>query len=494
MCKNFASLKLEQLGFFLQVLKGQVNIWSQFLDFLFSLHFVSKAGSHMTLQASRLRQLDKPNLSVNSRAELCCEAARELENRGEYENAREALGDYWRLIGDEPNVSELEPGMAGEVLMRAGVLTGTIGSRNQIADAQEKAKDLIFRSLSIFQSLRYQKKIAEAQTELALCYWRTGEINEARDLLEETLSRLTVDCDLRAKAVLRLAIVELEAAACAKAISILTDYASLFQKINNQTLKGSYHATLANALENLWETETRTEYLDRALVEYAAASYHYELAEHKTYLATTENNLGLLYFAINRCEEAHKHLDRARRVLVSLKDIIAVAQVDESRACLLLKQGRVAEAERVACSAVHTQEKSGRQALLAEALITHGRALARLTNHSTALSAFRRAIDVSQHNGNRNRAAEAALAAFQEIGSHLATQEGTRLTSGRTLNEEISAFEHDTIKLALENSSGSVTHAARSLGVSYQSLTYMLETRHRDLLTERTPIRRRPRK
>jgi len=446
------------------------------------------------LQASRLRQLENPNLSVNSRAELCCEVAREFENQGEYDNARQALVGYWRQIGEHPEVVDLEPSAAGEVLLRVGVLTGMIGSKNQIADAQENAKDLIFESLNTFQSLRYQKKIAEAQTELALCYWRAGENNEARDLLEETLSRLTVDSELRATAVLRLAIVELEVSKLERALSILTDYAPLFQKINNQTLKGSYYATLGNVLEKLWETESRTEYLDRALIEFAAANYHFELAGHRSYLANTENNLGLLYFTINRCDEAHQHLDHARHVLITLKDVSAIAQVDETRACVLLKQGRVAEAERVVRSAVHTQEKSGRHTLLAEALVTHGRALARLRNNSASLSAFRRAIELSEQNGNRNRAAEAALAAFQEIGQQLAILEGQKLYSGRTLSEEISAFEHDTIRIALENAQGSVTHAARSLGMSYQALTYMLETRHRDLLTQRTPARRRPRK
>lgn len=445
----------------------------------------------MTLQASLLHQLENPDLSVNDRAELCCEIAREFENKGEYEDARKTLRGYWLHIGEHPEVAELEVRVAGEILLRAGVLTGIIGSKNQLTDAQEKAKDLIFESLSIFQSLNRQEKIAETQTELALCYWRTGENNEARDLLEEALSRLTVDGEWRAKAVLRLAIVEQVASESEKALSILTDHASLFQKVDNHTLKGSYHSTLGNVLKKLWDTERRTEYLDRALVEYAAASYHLEIAEHRSYLANVQNNLGVLYFAINRCEEAHQHLDHARRLLDSLEDVTGVAQVDESRASVLLKQDRVVEAERIVRSAVDTQEKSGRQALLAEALITHGRALARLKNYSAALSAFRRAIHLSEHIGDRHHAAEAAFAAFQEMGQHLAIFEGEQLVSGRTLNEEISSFEHDTIKLALENSKGSVTRAARSLGLSHQAMAYIVETRHKDLLKHMKPPRRR---
>jgi tetratricopeptide (TPR) repeat protein len=192
----------------------------------------------MTLSASLLRELVNPNLSVGGRAELCCELAKEFENQGEYEQAREVLSGLWPRIDQRPRLTGLEQGTSAEVLMRAGALTGWIGGKNQIADAQEKAKNLISESLNIFESLSSRKKIAEAQTELALCYWRTGEINEARDLLNAALTRLTTDSELKAKAVLRLAIVEKRADKYSKALRILKKGATLFGKINNQTLKG----------------------------------------------------------------------------------------------------------------------------------------------------------------------------------------------------------------------------------------------------------------
>ncbi len=445
----------------------------------------------MTLPASLLREFENPKLSVSDRAQLCCDAARLLEYKGEYEQARELLGEYWTCIGERPNLEGLEPNAAGEVLLRAGVLSGCISSGTQIAAAQEEAKNLINESLAIFQLRQYWRKVAEAQTELALCYWRTGELNEARVYLNDALSRLTTLSEVRAKAVVRLAIVECEAASYGKALRVLTKNAQLFQKINNQTLKGSYHVTLGTVLRHLWETKRRGDYLDRALIEYAAASYHFELAEHKTYLANVENQLGIIYFTINRCEEAHTHLNRARRILVSLKDTGTVAQVDETRANVFLQQGRIAEAEKAARAAVYHQEKTDRHLLLAEALITHGKALARLERYGAALFAFRRAFDLSEYTGNSNRAADAALAVFREIGEHLAVIEGGHLLPARGLSEEKRSLEHDAIKLALENANGSVVHAARTLGISFQALTYMLNTRHKELLTQRTPVRRR---
>ena len=446
----------------------------------------------MTLPASLLRDMETQIPSVDYLAERSCQQAKVLENKGNYEDAWRALGAYWPRFGERPQLTDLAPSVAAEVLLRAGVITSAIGSKNQLSGTQEAAKNLISESISIFQSLNFQIKTDEAQVELALCYWRTGELNEARDLLEETLSRLKTDGEVRCRAVLRLAIVELDASRHHESLSLLTTNSFRFEQLENDTIRGCYHMTLGNVLELLWEQEQHGDYLDRALIDYAAASYHFEQVDHRTYLGNVQNNLGFLYFKINRCEEALDHLDYARRVFMELADITAIAQVDETRAGVFLKQQRPDEAEEAARSSVDTLEKTDRHALLAESLITHGRSLARLGDYADSFAAFQRAIDLLQLTGSNNKAADAALAAFQEIGGHLTVSE--KVVPGRTLSEEVNSYEHELIKRALENAQGSVTHAARSLGISYQALGYMLETRHKALLNERTPPRRRMRK
>src|SRR5215213_7536710 len=444
----------------------------------------------MTLQASLLRELVNPNLDVGGRAELCCELAKEFEDKGEYEEAREILSGLWPHISQRPIVKSLKPDIAAEVLMRAGVLTGWIGS-DQIADTQEQAKDLISESLTIFESRKYKKKIAEAQTELALCYMRIGEYNNASDLLKLALAELTTDSELKAKAVLRSGIVKRHASPLNEALTYLTNNGPLFDKINSPLLKGCYHQTLGDVLKDICESERPGDYLDRAFLEYTAASYHFEQTEHRRYLANVENNLGFLYLEINCCKEAHEHLNRARRILTTLKDRIVLAQIDETRARVFLKEKRDVEAEKAARSSVRTLESSDRPSLLAEALKRHGMALARLGLYSDALNVFRRAIDLSQDSSKR--AADVALTAFQELGDRLAVKEEIT-TSGRPLNEEIFLLEHSLIKHALENAHGRVTFAARTLGMSYQRLTHKLQTKHQDLLKDRSPATKRHKK
>lgn len=62
-----------------------------------------------------------------------------------------------------------------------------------------------------------------------------------------------------------------------------------------------------------------------------------------------------------------------------------------------------------------------------------------------------------------------------------------------SLDEEVRRYEGKLIRLALGAAQGSVTHAARLLGVTYQGLAFILNSRHKELLDARKPIRRRNR-
>jgi tetratricopeptide (TPR) repeat protein len=441
----------------------------------------------MTLRSSLLRQLESPKLNRNSRAEFRCEVAREMEETGNYEDARQALGELWQRIGEPPNTEGLEIITAAEVILRAGVLSGWISDKQQIEDGQETAKNLISESLAIFESVSYLKKILEAQTELAYCYWREGAYDEARIILKGALSQLTTDNELKAKATLRLSIVERSASRFLESLRILIDAAPLFEKINNDTIKGGYHNTLANVWEDLANKEEKADYIDRAFVEYTAASYHFGEAGHKCYRANVENNLGFLYFKAGRFKEAHRHLDRARALLATLKDKGTIAQVDETRARVFLAQGKYAQAEKAVKSAVRTLETGGRQSLLAEALTTQGIALAHLGFYQQARSACERAIEIAQQAGAPYNLAESELS---KIEKEIARHHG----QAASLGEEVRRHEHDLIEQALKRTEGCITHAARLLGISYQHLDYIIEHRHKDLIKSRTPKKQRPKR
>jgi CheY-like chemotaxis protein len=486
----------------------------------------------MTVTKALVERLADATLSLDQRAQIRCEVASHFEDEGDYEAAREAMGELWQRIGERPLLEGLNEESKAAVLLRAGVLTGWVGSAKQVNGAQETAKNLISESIAIFEALQENNRIAEAQIDLAYCYWREGALDEGRVMLGEALSRLNEDdIELSAKALLRRAIIEETANRHHDALRIHTEAAGLFSLIENHLLQGSFHNEFAIVLKNLGAAENREDYIDHALIEYAAASYHFEQAGHIRYQACVENNLAMLFWKAHRFADAHEHLDRAQTLFTRLKDSVHLAQVDETRARVLLSEGRVLDAAKVSGRAVRSLEKGGEQSLLAEGLTTQGTALARLRDPAQAKAILQRASDIAEEAGDSESAGRAALVMIEELGTCLsnekltATIERAKKLLGNTqeistirrlmtcacrvvsslhanpglapsvnwanfsLEREVHSYEGHFIKLALKDTGGKVTPAAALLGLSgHQALQFILNNRHKDLLSDRTPI------
>jgi transcriptional regulator with PAS, ATPase and Fis domain/Tfp pilus assembly protein PilF len=378
----------------------------------------------MSLTSQLLRQIDNPELGGVEKATLRCHLAKQLEDSGNYEAARAALGDLWRRIGDRPQLEGLDERAAAEVLLRAGSLTGWLGSANQIEGAQEIAKNLISESTAIFEKLQETEKIAESYIDLAICYWREGGFDEARVTLGEALNRLAdQNSEQKARALLNYAIIEIASNRFNDALHLLTQAAPLFEEGTSHPAKGRFHMNYAAVLKKLGVAEHREDYMDRALVECTAASYHLEQAGHIPYRAAVENNLGSLLFITGRFTEAYEHLDRAHLLFASLKDSAHMAQVDDTRARLFLAQRRNTEAEKISRAAVRTLEKGGEQSLLAESLTTHGVALARLGRYEESRLTLDRATEIAFQAGDNESAGVAALTTIEELSERLSADE-----------------------------------------------------------------------
>jgi CheY-like chemotaxis protein/tetratricopeptide (TPR) repeat protein len=293
-------------------------------------------------------------------------------------------------------------------------------------------------------------------------------------------------------------------------------------------------------LRRLGTAEGRPDYTDRAIIEYTAAAFHFEEAGHTSYRARAENNLGFLLYTVGRYDDAHGHLNNARVLFLAARDRGSVAQVDETRARVLLAQGRTKEAERAIREAVRVLAKGGEQGLYAEALTTQGGVLAKLGNFPESRNTLRKAANVAEAAGAVEDAGRALLTLIEEHGEHLterelleayrradgllkSTQDSDTLArlracasciadariaglpphryrstadfwAGFNLPEKVLAYEARYIRRALIDAKGSITHAARLLGWDYHgTLQSMLDEggRHHDLSHLRTPQEKR---
>lgn len=482
-----------------------------------------------------------------------CELAKGLEEAGEFESAVETLYPFWSGPVNNPLVSELGDRAKAELLLRAGTLTGWVGSAKQISGAQEAAKDLISQSATIFETLQNSEKVAEAHVDLAICYWREGAMDEARVTLRHVLETFgdSQSSEQKLRALLNLAIVENVATRERESLRIYREAYPLFETSSNHALKGKFHNSYATLLRSLASSERRDDYIDKALVEYAAASYHFERAGHRRFQARVENNVGYLYATIGSFQDAQEHLTHARKLHLSVGDYGGAAGAEDTSAQAFLLEGKYDHAEKAARSAVKSLKVGGEQALLAEALTTHATALARLKRFDLAKTVLDQAVEIGHSAGSPERGGIAAVTAIEELSNYLSldalqqyysTAESLLSNSqnrsirrrlgecarrvlaaefaiikapdnmtdtsgsvarpvdsvpampqGFSLDTEVLRYEGSLIRKALEESGGSVTRAARLLGVTHQGLAFILNGRHSDLLSIRTPVKKRRR-
>src|SRR5215813_3105990 len=225
------------------------------------------------------RRTQSGDLSINERARLGCNLSKRLEKIGEYESACEALTEFWPDRTQPPNVEGLDQSTKAEVFLRIGALIGWLGESDQIEGSQERAKNLLTKSLEIFEKLALTERVAEAGGDLALCYWREGSYDESRITLKNALDLLgSGDPELKATLLIRASIVEMWTQKLQDAIRYCDRAGPLVEQSEDHALKGSFHFQAGLIFRRLAAPENREGYLDRALIEYAAASFHFEQA------------------------------------------------------------------------------------------------------------------------------------------------------------------------------------------------------------------------
>ncbi len=358
---------------------------------------------------------DISSLGSSEQALACCGLARAKEDVGDYEAASYMLGNWW-CIGGQPRIVGINQRAAAEILLRAGTLTGWIGSSRQMPGAQRAAARLISGSITLFDMLGEKELSAEAALELAYCYYREGAFDEARVMLRSALEHISeANTDLRGVALVRYAIVERHSGQLHDALRLLTEAAPLIEESASYFVRGRFHFELATTLKNVGIAEGRAEYINRALAEFAAASLYFEQIGDQRDYASVENNMGFLLFKVKRFDEAHNHLNRAHQLFTNLDDSVRRAQVDDTRARALLAEARTGEAEQLINAAVETLEQSGEQALLAEALTTYGVVLARLGRTAEARPVLERARHIAERIGDIEGAGRAAVTLIEEM-------------------------------------------------------------------------------
>lgn len=414
---------------------------------------------------------------ANARALVCAQAASRHEERGDYERAVESLSPFWPSPSARPDTSNLSARSAAAVLLRAGSLTAWVGSKRQLSGWQEAAKNLLSESADLCASAGEIDGWIEARKHLAFCYWREGAFAEARTVYEEAIERAETGSERWLDISLNLAMVDFSEGNSAACLELFERAGTFVTAETKPFLRGRFHNGLGLTLKNTGD-------FDRSIIELTAASHYFDLAGYERYQIATENNLANLLVKLGQIEEAHRHLDTAERLARGLADKVYLGQTKDSRALACLAEKNYDGAEVAARESVAILEKGDEQALLVDSLTTLARALARLRD-SEALATYVRAYELAADRISGERAGRIALELLGELAGDAC------LDGHLTLDDAVDLFESSIIGAGLAATGDRITETALRLGLSHQTLSFILKTRHKKLQPATTRTRKR---
>lgn len=385
-----------------------------------------------------------------------CAIAREQIEIGDYAAGCAVLFPWWSF-GQWPKQPGLTLVAAAELLLVAGTLTDSLARAKRIIHGQRLAEALLSGAIALFDHMEDGTKAIEARIELGCCYYHQGLLDIAHSTLESCVAALTdEDHEIRAVAIIRLAIVERHKGRLHQALDLL-EQLSLTEKSLTPWTKGRFRTEMANTLKEVGAAEGRNHYFDSALNHYKEAAIQFEGLGNSRYTAAVENNRGYLLLALKRFDESKSHLLRARGLFETLADTIGCAQVDETLAQLYLRSGNYEKAEIAIELAVNPLEGSGEDGLLAEALTTQGLILCRLGRRQEAKPILERARRVAERCGDREGAGRALLILIEEMCEQLADDE--RREIGAQANQLLANSQQHATRERLRKCLETITEA-----------------------------------
>ncbi len=203
----------------------------------------------------------------------------------------------------------------------------------------------------------------------------------------------------------------------------LLNEAARFVEASGAWTKGLFHLEFGIALKDLGISESRSSYFEKAQAHYREALPQFEQIGNRRYTAIVENNHGYLLLTLKKLDEAQIHLERSRKLFDEFGDSVRRAQVDETLAQLYIASEQYTLAQRSIRLAVETLETSGEEALLAEALTTHGLVMCKLGRKHEAKPSLERARRVAERCGDDEGAGKPLLILIEEMCEQLGDDE-----------------------------------------------------------------------
>ncbi len=285
-----------------------------------------------------------PNL-INTLSE-----AQKAESKGQYEKAFQFLAPFWDGYSQFPGAIGLSDHESAELFLRFGAIVGFLGNSQKISNSQEISKNLLTQARRKFISFSNFEKTAECENYLALAYQRTGELTEAFDWLNESLSRtLPENHPTRINSYVIETLLDIEGLRYEKVLRRCQELRRIFENHASALDNGSFHNNLAIAHKNLGNPEDALKHLK-------SARDFFHKANHKIYYGAAENNLAQLFQKVGLFDEAHLCAEKARKIFEEIGDRMREGYSLETQAQIFAAEGKFEKALKFVNNAIELLE------------------------------------------------------------------------------------------------------------------------------------------
>jgi tetratricopeptide (TPR) repeat protein len=331
-----------------------------------------------------------PQSHIATRPLVSAKKLIKLERAGRYEDALAMIRHIWPDLSAVPDIIDLAPRDAAEMLLRCGSLLGFLGHAKQLRNSQERAKNLLTEARTRFLDIYDIEKIAECENHLALTYWRAGELNEASAWIDEALSHGLPGSNAAHLycRVTRL-LINLEAGRFAENVAMFAELDPLFRTHGDAFLCGCFYANIGISHQELGNLADAIEYLE------LAEGYHVR-SRNKIYLGSAGNNLAMLYKKTGEFEKAHAAIDSAIKLFRQIKDRTREGFTIDTKAQIYFAEAQYADALKTSEKAISFLEKGENSAFVVEAVMTKVKTLVFTGDISGAALDLVKAVNIAR--------------------------------------------------------------------------------------------------
>lgn len=371
----------------------------------------------MSKAVRRPSQIASINLTKGEQAQIFCTIAREQLLVGNFEAADLILRTL-RSDNGWPQLRDLPPQSAGDLLFTMGLLTGNLAGSGRFKRRHRHAEALLNGAVAVFEMLSLNNQSAEAHIELGRCYYREGLFGLASESLATALQLVEEnEHELRASCLVVLGAIDRETGNLMGSMTRLTEASVLCLPRTLTAFRCNFE--LAATFKGLGLVEGKNRQFQLAIKHFYEALRDSNAIGNHLYEAYVRNSLGFLLITIGNSADAERHLVEARRLFEALHDEVRNAGVGDTLARLYVAQKDYRKAWNCITSAVQVLELNDSEAVLAEALTTKGWIAAKLNQPKEAIKILEGARKVAERCGDEEEIARILLILYEDLHEHL---------------------------------------------------------------------------